>query len=280
MPNAQVLTIAFLERHPGPSARVLAEMNYEAAAAFLDSLPTRVSEKVFSNMGASSAANILGHMTPVNAAAIFRTQDYLLSTTILRLIPMAIREGILKQIPQKLKCDLEQSLSFPPDTVGARMTTSVIMLSNTATVEDAKRELRQSPHALADFVFIVGDDRRLSGIVHSVLLFRHTEHVKLITLMEKDIPTLSARSKLQSIYDAKIWDAFGALPVVSRKKHLIGALRRETKSQPTLVITSAGASATPVIISLIELFLASMTGLIHILASTDKPVEPVKNRET
>jgi len=279
MPSAPVLTIAFLEHHPGASARTLAEMDNQAAAAFLNTLPTRVLVNVFSNMGASSAANILAHMESVTTAAVFRAQDYLLATTILRLIPTDSRTEILEQLPQKLKRDLEQSLSFPPDTVGAHMITSVIILGEEATVADARRELMQSPNALAELVFIVGSNRKLSGVVRSVLLFQHADDVKLMSFMDNNVPTLSARSKRETASEGKVWDTFGALPVLSRKKHLIGALRRDTTAQIDQLANELGSGSPSVIVSLIEIFLASIAGLIDVLTGARHRTKPIKSEK-
>lgn len=276
MPSVPLLTIAFLEHHPGTSARALAEMDVQAAATFLDTLPTRVLETVFSNMGASSAANILVRMEPVNTAAVLRMQDYLLAATILRLISTDNRGKILEQLPKKLKRDLEHSLTFPAGTVGAQMTTSVIILGEDATVADARRELGQSPNALAELVFIVGSDRKLSGVVRSVLLFRHADDVKLTAFMDDSVYSLSARSKLVTVGDSKVWDVFEALPVLSRKKFLIGALRRDTKAQADKLAVESGLGSPSVIASLVEVFLASMAGLTDMLTDEGHRAASIK----
>lgn len=274
MANVSVLTIAFLENRPLESARALGEMDTGEAAAFLDTLPTRVLVRLVSQMGVSAAANFLAHMKPVNAAAVLRKQDYLLTTSILRLIPMEGRGYILEEMPLKLKRDFTHSLSFPSDTVGAHMITSIIMLGPNNLVSEACQELKRSKKAYPDVVFIVGEDRRLLGVVRSVLLFRYASDTLLGAVTEKGLPSLSARARLTSITDHSIWDVCNAVPVIGRNRHLVGALTRDRIIKGSQLVDESGEHQSSVIVSLVEVFFATIVSLMEVLTGTGEQSKP------
>ncbi len=231
MANKTALTIAFLEKRPVQAANTLSEMDVDDAAAFLDTLPTRTVTRVMSQMGTSMAAVLLDRMDPPKAAATLRVQDYLLSAAILRLIPAEDRAPILEHMPERLRRNFQTSLSFPHDTVGARMTSSIVMLGRDDTISDAHAQIRRSTPALTEAVFVVGKDRKLVGTIRAGSLLRHAGRTALSEVMEVNIAWLSARARLSSIADVAAWDRHNALPVLSRHRHLIGALRRDAVRQ-------------------------------------------------
>lgn len=270
MSDIPVLTVSFLEKHPAAAARALLEISTKDAASFLETLPTKISANVLTHFGMSSAAVVLSQMTPISAAAVLRTQDYLWTSATLRLVPVKSRKIILEELPQKLKHKLEKTLAFPSDTVGAAMTSSLIMMTPDHTIAEAKAELQRLPKALPNFVFVIRANRRFLGVVRTVTIFRHADKTTLKEAMETDIAYISARSRLSSITGHADWQIYNALPVVSRQKHLIGAIHRDALRRESLVSAGAEAETAPVILSLLETFMHVCTGLGEMLLNPDK----------
>lgn len=262
MTESKDLTVSFLEKRPIAAAQVLSQMNVEDAAAYLATIPTRIFSDVASKMNTNSLAEVMRKLPAEIAAATSQAMDYNAAAATLRLIPAEDRKPILSNLPQRLKKNLEASLSFPRDTVGSRMTTRILMMRATDTVSDAHQRLQKTKSILPDAVFVVGDDQRLIGLVMSVSLLRQGPTTCLSELMMTDIAQISARSRLLSIVDLPDWDEHSALPVVSRKDHLIGAISRSsvrafTKSSYERV----GANDQSLLMDMAETLFASVMGI-------------------
>lgn len=226
MNSGDPLTIAFIERRPIAAARVLAAMEPSNAAALLDTLPTRFAARALSRSGLWSSSAIVARMAPASAAALLQELAYPDAATILRLAPATEREALLQALPQRLRRSFESSLAFPQDTVGAHMTTTVLALSPTHTVEDAILEISRLPQFDGDNLFVVDAERRLIGSVRIADLLRHRSRVALGEIMEREVASLPARARLSAIESREQWSRHLSLPVVNRQKQLLGALSR------------------------------------------------------
>lgn len=266
------LAVAFLERRPLAAARTLTQMDPRDAASFLDTLPTRIAVNALARMGAYPAAMILSRMTPAVAASVLQGHDYRAAATILRLIPVAARAPIMEKLSLSLKRRFEASLSFPPGTVGAQMTVSLIVMKPENTVADGKIQIRRHDGAMPELLFLVGDDRRLLGAVQVVLLLRYLDNVTLAEIMEDGAPALSARASVASVSGLAAWNDYAMLPVVSRQKHLIGGLTRQAARQKLDGGTTVPGAANQSFLSgMGEAFLDTAIGLGELLADVDAP---------
>lgn len=267
MSNSAPLTIAFIETRPVSAARALAAMDPGDAAAFLDMIPTRFISLAISKMGAWPASAVLIKMDQSSAAAALRELDYQEAAAIFRLIPKDVRSSLMNELPEKMRRAFETSLSFPEDTVGAHMTTAVMTLTRNHTVKDAIDQLGRSPSGGAEVIYAVDDQRRLAGAVTAAELLRHPGKTELGEVLDATIISVFARTRISAVADLDAWDDYALLPVVSRKRHLIGALSRKSARQTAYSPSrTEGLEGTSFVASMAEAFLASAIGLAQVLA--------------
>jgi len=224
----QALTIAFLEKRPQSAARVLAGMNPADAAAFIETIPTRFAVRSLSLMGPWTAAALLLKMSPTHGAAVLREMTFPEATAILRILRADSRLSLLNELPNDLRRDLETSLSFPGDTVGAHMVTAVLALTQTHTISDTLARIRHWQTEGGDTVFVIDECRRPVGGVTAGMLLRYHSSATLGEIMDGAIVSLRARTRLANVSDLAAWDEWLALPVVNRNKELIGGLMRRS----------------------------------------------------
>jgi magnesium transporter len=275
------LTIAFIDKHPLSAARALSAMDPDDAAAFLETVPTRYAARVMARAGAWPCASIIARMQPADAAAALRELSYQDAAAILRLVQAERRAPILEEAPVKLRRDLELSLSFPEDTVGAHMTTDIAAMERGNTIADMRAQVRRAPGAEADLVYVVNAERRLLGAISAADLLRRSSESSLGDIMDTDIEPISARARLSSVADLEAWNQYAALPVVSRQKHLIGALsRKAAKSIDAARLAAADTLGPSIAAAMAEAFVVSVIGLAQLttqgapLAEGDAPREP------
>jgi len=195
MADASALTLSFLEKRPSSAAQTLASMDASDAAAFLEMVPSRYIVATLGHMSEWSASSVIKEMAPASAAAALREMDYPSATAILRLLDEDQQPKLLELLPEKLRRDLETSLSFPSDTVGAKMTTAIVTLTGEQTAAEAIGLLQKSVQAKADAVFVLDYDRKLRGVVSAAVLLKSRPAVELHNLMDASVNPLSARAR-------------------------------------------------------------------------------------
>jgi len=228
MSEATQLTLAYLEKRPMAAARALASLEPETAAAFLDQTPTRQAVEILTHTGPWSASRILLEMQSDSAAAVLRELDFRHAVVMLRFVPSEARPDLLQAAPARLRRDLLSSLSYPEETVGAHMTTRVLAMTSTHTVADAMREMGKADLREGDpeTLYVTDRQRRLLGVVTGATLLHHPAQTVLEEIADDSINRISARSRLQTVVHLEAWDRFTALPVIGRRRHLVGALPR------------------------------------------------------
>ncbi len=265
MTNEPVLTIAYLERLPESSARVIAGMRVEDAGALFETLPIRIVAPIVGQMEKWPAARCLQHLSVENAAAILGEVSYQDATVLLRLTPPERRDAILQKLPSRLARDLKTSLRYPRNCVGAWMDLSVPTLSRTATVKDAVAIARAGQ--VSDAVFIVDDGQRLAGFARAETLLRYSTGTRLSDIMQTGLKPLFARMLLREAASEIAWNDFLRLPVVGRNGQLLGALSRHDMMDglATIVAKSSAPDTGATILTQVgEAFVVSFAGLVNL----------------
>ena len=266
MINHSPLTLAFLKTKPIAAGRVLAAMTADEAAGFLDAVPTRFAATVLAAMGSWSAAVVVNHMATGNAAAALQAVDYPDAAAILRHLSAKQRSAVLSDLPKKLRQDFEASLAFPADTVGAHLTVDFLALGEQHDIGDAIDLIQRSKTVNSDVVFIVDQERKLTGAVPAYKLLQHPRDTLLGEILDRKISSISARSTMQSLNSLSDWSDYSSLPVVSRQNNVIGTLSRKAlalaNDHQDPVSTSSPA---PFAISMLDAFAASAQGLTRAL---------------
>jgi len=272
MTKAPVLTVAYLERLPESSARVIAGMRAQDAAALFETLPTRVVTPIIETMEKWPAARCLQHLPAETAAAILGEVSYQSATVLLRLTPVEQRDTILEQMPSRLARDLRESLRYPRNCVGAWMDLSTPTLSANATIKDALAVMRATQRPVGETIFVVDDAQRMAGLVHAEMLLRYSAGTRLADILQTGLKPLFARTLLREAASDPAWNDFLRLPVAGRNGQLLGTLsRRDMMNGLTTIVAKPDAPDTGALIwaQVGEAFVVSLAGLIRLFDGDD-----------
>lgn len=269
MTTVSPLSIELIEKRPLTAVKVLEGMEPSDVAQFFEALPTRIAVALVSKVSVLSAATLLDEMTPVSAAAILSDLDYQTTASILRVEPDAAQKKLLSALPKKLCADLKSTLSFPADTVGAKMSTIIVIMFADQSIGEAFAQLRQIKRTKTGIVYIADAARKLIGLVTAEDLLRLSNESRLGDVMETSVPTISARSRLSAVKSLQAWDDYTHLPVVNRQKILIGALARRTFRQKIVDKRRSPAQSHSILSSLASAFLGSSVGLVQVLTDVE-----------
>lgn len=284
MSKVSSLTTSLIEQRPETAVKVVNAMGPDDAAAFLEDLPTRHAVAILSKSSAWSASTLVSRMTPVNGAAVLAELDYQTAASIMRISDDADRQKLYAALPKRLREDLRSTLTYPDDTVGAKMSATIVVMMANQTVADAVAELRQIKRAKTGVAFVVDETRKLLGVANAGELLQHSNDSLLSDVIDRSVAPISARARLDTIKSLPAWDDYAHMPVVNRKKFLIGALARKTFRQPAVQAhpDEVPAQTPSILASLASSFVASAIGLIQVLTDVkikaEEPTERQPNR--
>lgn len=226
MNRPRELTLAYLELAPQAAARVLENLEARDAAAFLETVPARLSAPVVDSMIPWYAARCLELTGPALAAGILRQLAFDDTVSLVRLLGAQTRDAVCAELPAGFARRLGRALRYPRNQVGAWVDPGAPTLRTSDTVDDALRLLRES--APASHVFVESEDEgTFVGAVSVKSLLRGRAAMRISLLPIGRIEPLSSREPLAAVaFDAR-WDEFLCLPVVGRRGSVLGGLFRQ-----------------------------------------------------
>ncbi|WP_306262363.1 magnesium transporter MgtE N-terminal domain-containing protein [Pararhizobium sp. IMCC21322] len=282
MSKVSPLTIELIEKRPLTAVKALSEMSVGDSADFFEALPTRYAVSLMSKITAWSAAGLISEMTPVSGGAVLSGLDYQTTASILRVIPDAKRKQLLVALPKKLSRDLTSTLTYPADTVGAKMSTSIIVMTADQTVREAVSEFRQMKRTKTGVAYVVDASRKLIGNINAAELLRLSKDSKLGEVVDSSIPSISARARLSAVKSMPAWDDHAFLPVVNRQKILIGALSKSIFKQSPAAepIAESQANSSNILSSVASVFFTSSVQLAELLIDGDVRSKPSINHSS
>lgn len=280
MTSARQLAIAYINKSAESAGRVLSSMPPEASAAFIAEIPAPDAAHVVARLQPAIAAKIMQAIEATVGAAILRDLDFARASAIVRQMDRSNRSRLLSTLPKRIQTAFEKSLSFAPGTVGAHMTTAIATLSATDNVASALDVIKQATGDQPDVVFILGDQKNLVGAVSSAIVLRQSSETTLSEIMDTSCPVVSADSRLEAVADPAIWHEFAHLPVVNRRREVVGVIsRKELRPFRHVDSTAIEPVGRSMIASMLAALATTSTGLMDLTAplSTSSVSEGVGN---
>ena len=228
MAESVALTEAFIERYPESAASVLVTADPAETAGLLDAVPPAVAARVLACTGSWPAARALRCMTPAAAVGVLAGMGDVDAAAVLRIIDPAERQPILDAAPARLRRQMDFLLDYPPGTVGAHMTTSIVMISEDTSAAAALKAVRGSRAAVVDVFFVVAPTTEPLGAVSAAALLQAPASAALGTIADRAFPVLPARTSLVAAATDELWRDYHVVGIVNRRRCLVGALTRRT----------------------------------------------------
>ncbi len=228
MPRVKALALEFLEKHPVDCARILENIPVHSAcslfrsvrpglaAAVIERMVTIHGTECIQSLDIKTAASVISEMKPPQAARLLRPMDPRTSVKILDMIPAYARNHI------------QRALRYPEQTVGRMMDSNPFCLSQSISLSQAVRRVKNVRSHTLHEVFIVDDDHKLTGVLPIAILLSSLRSSSVQTVMTTEVPFLSVRSSLQSAVQYTGWQKYSTLPVVEQDHTLVGVLKSST----------------------------------------------------
>jgi len=138
-------------------------------------------------------------------------------------------ENLLPLIAQAERSDIRKLLSCPEGSAGSIMTTEYASLPEDITVAEALDRLRlQAPHReLIYYVYILDEDRRLTGMISLSELILAKPDTKLSKIANRDLISVKVDADREEAAQTLARFDFIAVPVVDNQGHLVGIVTHD-----------------------------------------------------
>ncbi|ALS97380.1 magnesium transporter [Lacimicrobium alkaliphilum] len=169
---------------------------------------------------------IIRQMMPEKLADALEDMDTDDLAELLRGLPDAIFQEVLRSMDEQDRQRAEQALSFGEDTAGSIMNTDTITLRPEVTVDVILRYLRlkgEIPED-TDAFYVVNRHDKLIGLVPVIRLLTATADMTVEELMDEDaerIPVDMPEGEVAKMFERYNWVS---APVVDKENHLLGRI--------------------------------------------------------
>ena len=215
------------------AVKILEHMPEADASKVLCSLSPSTVVNAFKHIQISYSAELLKNADESYIKEIFTLLDSHRAASILMYMPQDLRDRIKKLIPDKLKEDIRDLLTYPENSVGRIMTTDLISFHKNTIAEEAIDTLRtlSKKRPAFSYAYVVDDENHLVGVLnmHDLMLAQPDKPLDVIS--RKDVFSLHCFTDIRQAASEISKRKYFAAPVVDSENHLLGIIKAERMIQ-------------------------------------------------
>lgn len=219
----------YIEEDPAKAARRLENMPEEKAAVILTTIPALTASDVFSRLQSSTAVKLLKHIPHERFGEIFQKLDPQLGSSLFLSFSAEDREHFLTVLPEKIKEQIQELLSYPEGSVGRLMNPDYVAFRHDVKVRDAIQKIR----ALAKkesplfYAYVIDEQGVLIGIMNMRDLMLATQETTLENVMRREVFSFNAFTDREPAAQEISKRKYFAAPVVDAQNRLLGVIRSD-----------------------------------------------------
>lgn len=212
--------------HPADIAYVLEALPPEERLVVWDSVKAEIDGAVLLEVSEAVRESLIAAMDPPELLAATSTLGADELADLAPLLPPEIVEQVSRGLTTKERAQLQAALSYPEESVGARMDFELLSIRDDVTLEVVLRYLRRFPELPdhTDQVFVVDREGQLKGGLPLDRLLINEPETEVAAVMKSDILALSPMDDVEDAAQAfERYDLVSA-PVVDANGRLVGRL--------------------------------------------------------
>ncbi len=216
----------YFQHFPGEAAEILNEASTEEILSYLRNNPLNISRDILMKLNNTTTSVVLTEMDDVFFAELFPLIDPYIGALMLSRLDSDVVEKRLELLQSKLRKEIKEVLTYPPDSAGFLMDTKIISFYPESTVDKVLAELRLLKDRRIFSVSVVDREHKLIGRVTVQAIAVSSPEETLDNLMDKavSIHVMSPQEEaVELLKDGKIIN----LPVVDLDNRLLGVIRHD-----------------------------------------------------
>ncbi|MEE4272959.1 MAG: hypothetical protein V2I67_14895 [Thermoanaerobaculales bacterium] len=261
------LAESFAANHHEEAAGLLASMETGATLEFVDAVSDETAAPLLGHMPPIDAARIVSGLDPARATELLRTLGHHRSVLILRRLDRERADAIITGLPDDMASKIARRIRYPKGSAGWLADTSADPLPDNLRAADA---VERGLDPRFPYVYLVDADHRLVGAVHLNDILTRPDHRVLATMARPTPIRISARTNAAELATHRAWSDLDVLPVVDSRGVYVGALRHKVLRQLQSAPSATGVTATS-FASMLELAEIYWMGLSSVVLPVSRP---------
>ncbi len=216
------------ELHPADLADVAEAMPRASLPAFLAALSPERAADVLEYLDEEIRTALLEGMTTEQAAPLVAQMDPDERADVLEEVDEDTAEDILGAIPEATRRETRRLLEFEADTAGGLMTTEVVSVLETDTVESALSQVRAIARGgrreAMNTIYVLNAAGELAGVMSLRELLAAAEGARIQDVAWTDVQRVVATADREEVARMTVEYDLVAVPVVDEHGRLLGAV--------------------------------------------------------
>jgi magnesium transporter len=212
--------------HPADLADIVEDLSPQDREAIFENIDSEVAADALTEVDPDIQASILESLETDKAADIVEEMAPDHAADVLAELEESTSDEILEEMEHDPKSEVEELLEFDEDTAGGMMNTEYVALSDTATVADALRSLKNNEELLESLntLFLVDAGEHLKAAVPLARLCLHEGGTSLKSLAMENLISAPVNERQDRV--TELFDKYNllALPVVGEDGKLAGVI--------------------------------------------------------
>ena len=219
----------YFENDPIAAAHSLEAMTEEEAADVLKALPPSLSAQAFPYLQVAYAATLLKDLPVDVCNAIIEKLDPQQGASILMNLSADARSQFLGFLPEKIKRQIQELLTYPEHSAGRMMNTDLLAFHTDVKTKDAVQKIRTMAKRKTppSYAYVVSQDNQLVGVLNMRDLLLATGDETLESVMRKDVFSVNAFLDREEVAEELSKRKYFAAPVVDAEGRLLGIVKAE-----------------------------------------------------
>lgn len=214
----------FFQRFPKEAAEILNESSMEEILEYLKRYTPEVSKKILLQLNGDIISDILENMDNSFFSRLFPLIDPYTGALLISRLNEGLTDQKLALLPEKLAEEIQEIMTYPPESAGFLMDTRIITFNPDNLVSEVLKRLRKNKERKILNIYLLDPDGKLLGKIPLQVIAISSPKEKLKDLMEKShsVHAMSPQEEVVEILkDGKIV----SLPVVDLDNKLLGIIR-------------------------------------------------------
>jgi magnesium transporter len=213
------------DSHPADLAQVLHGMPVASQVALFRLLPQERAGDVLAELDDETLLRLVGSLDDVEVSRILDQMPAEHAADVVEELPAEQAEKILGLMEEDKSEDVQELLDYPEHSAGRLMSTAVVAVPESSTVQQAIEDIRkQITEERAFEVYVIDDHRHLVGVVPLRRLLIADPRARIVSIREDDVRSVPAEMDQEDVARVVAKYDLVAVPVVDRQHRLLGMI--------------------------------------------------------
>ncbi len=213
------------ESHPADIAQVLHSLPAPEQVALFRRLPPDRAGEVLAELDDETLLQLVAALDEVEVSRILDQMPAEHAADVVEELPAEQAEKILDLMEEEKSEDVQELLDYPEQSAGRLMSTTVVAVPETATVQQAIEHIRKLITEERTFeVYVIDGHRHLVGVIPLRRLLIADPRTLVLAIRDEEVRSVSADMDREEVARLVAKYDLVAVPVVDRQHRLLGMI--------------------------------------------------------